>query len=103
MGDRGGSKQQWWAAAGRYSFIYEAGSGLPGAMGGRYRAHGDRKLVTGSGVEGVGLGCVCVWGGQGGGQIDRWDPPADRPHLPRLSINVQPRVCGYSESVCFCE
>lgn len=30
------------------------GSRLPGVMeGGRYRAHGNRKLVTGSGVEGV--------------------------------------------------
>lgn len=35
-----------------------------------------------------------------GVRIDRWDTARDWPHLPRLSINIQPRVCGYSESAC---
>jgi len=40
--------------------------------------------------------CVCA---HGGGRLNRWDTATEEPHLPHLSISVQPRVCGYSESV----
>lgn len=108
-GWRGGCKQQWWAAAGRYSlsFIYEVAASARvtvarGDGGGVVTVHmGIGSWSQGQGSRGCGKGCVyvCVCG-YGGGRINRWDAAADRPHLPRLSINVQPRVCGYSERVC---
>ena len=111
-GWRGGCKQRWWAAAGRYSlsFIYEVAASAwvtvaRGDGGGVVTVHmGIGSWSQGQGSRGAVRGvCMCVYVcvcGYGGGRINRWDAAADWPHLPRLSINIQPRVCGYSERVC---